>query len=91
MLSVCVSRIDFWIPEPIFMKFGMRIMATNPIPTAYFINPSRQSVCLYAYLSYRCKATARLSVSLHSVLGNGSVNTFPRQRIHATIDKLLEA
>jgi hypothetical protein len=30
-------------------------------------------------------------VSLLSLLGNGSVNTFPRQRIHATIEELLDA
>jgi hypothetical protein len=35
--------------EPIFMKLGMYIMAPEPISTAYFINPSRQSVCLYVY------------------------------------------
>jgi hypothetical protein len=66
-------------------------MATEPISTAYFIKPSHQSVCLYVYPSYRCKATARLSVSLLSVLGNGQVNKFPQQRIHATIEGLLDA
>jgi hypothetical protein len=37
------------MPEPIFMKLGMFIMAPEPISTAYFINPSHQSVCLYVY------------------------------------------
>jgi hypothetical protein len=37
------------MPEPIFMKPGMYIMAPEPISTAYFINPSHQSVCLYVY------------------------------------------
>jgi hypothetical protein len=41
--------INFWMPEPIFMKLGMYIMAPEPISTAYFINPSHQSVCLYVY------------------------------------------
>jgi hypothetical protein len=79
------------MPEPIFMKLGMHIMANEPISTAYFINPSHHSVCLYVYPSYRCKASARLSVYLHSVLGNGSVNMFLRQRIHVTVEKLLVA
>jgi hypothetical protein len=35
--------------EPIFMKFGMYIMAPEPILTAYFINLSHQSACLYMY------------------------------------------
>jgi hypothetical protein len=29
--------------EPIFMKLGMYIVATKPMSTAYFINPSRHS------------------------------------------------
>jgi hypothetical protein len=36
--------------EPIFMKFGMYIMASQPISTAYFINTFYQSVYLYVYL-----------------------------------------
>jgi hypothetical protein len=35
--------------ELIFMKLGLYIMALEPISTAYFINPSHQSVCLYVY------------------------------------------
>jgi transformation/transcription domain-associated protein len=31
--------------KPIFMKLGMYIMAPETISTAYFINPSHQSVC----------------------------------------------
>jgi hypothetical protein len=68
------------MPEPMLMKLGMYIIATEPISTAYFINPS-----------YRCKATTQLVVSFLSVLGNGSVNTFPRQQKHATVEELLEA
>jgi hypothetical protein len=59
--AVCVSvnpplppPINFWMPQPIFMKLGMYIMATEPISEAYFINPSHRSVCLYVYPSYRC-------------------------------------
>jgi hypothetical protein len=37
------------MPERIFTILGMYIMATEPISAAYFINPSHQSVCLYAY------------------------------------------
>jgi hypothetical protein len=35
--------------EPIFIKLGTCIMAPEPISTAYFMNPSHQSVCLYLY------------------------------------------
>jgi hypothetical protein len=35
------------MPEPIFIKLGLYIMAPEPMSTAYFINPSHQSVCLY--------------------------------------------
>jgi hypothetical protein len=37
------------MPEPVVMKLGLYIMAPGPISTAYFINPSHQSVCLYVY------------------------------------------
>jgi hypothetical protein len=43
---VCIPHINFWTPEPIFMKLGMYIMTPEPISTAYFINPSYQSVCI---------------------------------------------
>jgi hypothetical protein len=32
------------MPEPIFMKLGMYIMTPEPISTAYFIDPSHQSL-----------------------------------------------
>jgi hypothetical protein len=51
-------------------------MAPQPISTEYFINPSHQSMCLCFPLS---------------LLGNGSVNMFPRQRIHVTIEELFDA
>jgi hypothetical protein len=35
------------MPDPIFMKLGMYIMAPELVSTAYFINPSHESVCLY--------------------------------------------
>jgi hypothetical protein len=31
------------------MKLGMHIMAPEPISTAYFINPTHQSMCRYVY------------------------------------------
>jgi hypothetical protein len=37
------------MPEPIFMQLYMYIMPPEPISTAYSINPSHQSVCLYVY------------------------------------------
>jgi hypothetical protein len=46
--------INFRMLEPIFMKLGMYITAPEPISTAYFINPSHHSVCLYVYPSVRC-------------------------------------
>jgi hypothetical protein len=35
--------------EPIFMRLGMCIMTTQPISTAYSMNPSHQPVCLFVY------------------------------------------
>jgi hypothetical protein len=48
-------------------------MASELISTAYFINPSYLYVCICIPLS---------------LLGNGSVNTFPRQRIYETIEEM---
>jgi hypothetical protein len=46
-LCVCESHDNnFWMPDSIFMKLDMYIMALEPISTAYFINPSRQALCL---------------------------------------------
>jgi hypothetical protein len=88
MISVYPPHpINFWMPELIFMKLDMYIMATEPISVAYFINFSHQSV----YPSYQCKAMTYLSVSLYLMLGNGSVNMFPQQRIHATVKELFDA
>jgi hypothetical protein len=50
-----------------------------------------QSVCLSVCLSLLLlQGKAWLSISLHSVVGNGSTNTFPRQRIQATIEEMLD-
>jgi hypothetical protein len=35
--------------ELVFIKLGMYIVAPEPISTAYLINHSHQSVCLYVY------------------------------------------
>jgi hypothetical protein len=50
----------------------MYITGPEPISTAYFINPSHQNVCLHVYPL--------------PLLGNGSIDTFTRQPIHATIE-----
>jgi hypothetical protein len=62
------------MPEPVFVKLGMYIMAPEHISMAYSINLSHQSVSV--------------SVYPRSLLDNGSMSTLPRQRIHATIEEL---
>jgi hypothetical protein len=49
-LHVYHPSINFWLPERIFMKFGIYITATEPISTIHFINLSLQSVCMHVYL-----------------------------------------
>jgi hypothetical protein len=41
---------NYRMAEPVFLKLGMYIMAPEPISAAYFLNPSHQSVLLYASL-----------------------------------------
>jgi hypothetical protein len=48
--AVCMaSPISSRFPELVFMKLGMYIVTPEPVSTAYFINPSHQSVCLHVY------------------------------------------
>jgi hypothetical protein len=55
-LAMCVSphSINFWMPEPIFMKLDTYITASEPITTTYFKNPSHKTACLCVYAPYRC-------------------------------------
>jgi hypothetical protein len=49
-LCVCGSHhINFQMTEPVFLKLDMYIMAPEPLPTVYFINPSHQSLRLHVY------------------------------------------
>jgi hypothetical protein len=76
------------MPEPVFMKLGMHIMGTEPISTAYFINPS-QSVLCACMCTPPIVAKQRLDQVYPTI--PCSVNTFPPQRIHATIGEVLRA
>jgi hypothetical protein len=68
----------FSMLELIFMKPDIYIMAPEPISTAYFINPSHLSVCVYMYLH---------------IVGRQGVgkNVTTVMNIRATIDKLFDA
>jgi hypothetical protein len=70
MLSVClcILSINFSAAEAVIMKLGMYIMPPEPLSTAYFINPSHQSVCLCVYPPI--------------VARQGLCKTLKRQRIH---------
>jgi hypothetical protein len=46
------------------MRLDIHIVATEPLRTVYFINPSHQSVCLYVYPSSVCKTTTSSNISL---------------------------
>jgi hypothetical protein len=75
---LCVSPpINYWMPKPIFMKVSMYIMAPESITTAYFMNSSHQSVCLYMYPLF--VARQRLGKN-----ATAATNT------HVTIEELLD-
>jgi hypothetical protein len=61
-VRVTTTPINFWMSEPVFIKFGMYTIVPELISKAYFINPSHQSVCLYVYPTL--------------FLGNGSVKRY---------------
>jgi hypothetical protein len=52
--AICDPHINFWLPEPIFMKLGMYIMSPETIFMAYIINPSLQCLWVYMYIPYHC-------------------------------------
>jgi hypothetical protein len=58
--------VSLLMPEPVFRKLGKYIMAPEPISTAYFINPSHQSVCLYVF--HPIAARQRLSKNVTSAI-----------------------
>jgi hypothetical protein len=64
------------MPEPLFTKLGIYIMANEPISVAYLIYPSHPPVCLYVYPL--------------SLIGNGSADTLSGQRIHAAVEEFLK-
>jgi hypothetical protein len=77
-LCVCLcSPINYLMPEPIFMKLGMYIMALEPISKTYIINPS-VSRCVYMFIP-RIVARQRLGKQLPAAMSTG------------TIEKLLDA
>jgi hypothetical protein len=78
-LCVCIaSPINFWMPEPIFMKLGMYIIVLEPISTPYFINPSQQSMRLDVIPSIVPRQVSGKNVTM-------ATNT------HATKEELLAA
>jgi hypothetical protein len=54
------APMNFWMPELIFMKSVMYIMAPDPIWMVYFTNSSHQTV----HHSYRCYTRARKDLFL---------------------------
>jgi hypothetical protein len=60
---------NFWMPESIFMKLGMHIMASEPIWMAYFVNPSHQSAFLYVCPSIVAKQWLCKNVTAASTNG----------------------
>jgi hypothetical protein len=62
-VCLCIPLINFWMPEPFFMKLSTYIMVPQPISMMYFINPSRQFLCLCVCIPL-------------SLLGNGSEKSY---------------
>jgi hypothetical protein len=75
---------NFWMPQPIFMKFGT---SSEPILTAYFIHPSHQyyqhyslSNCWVALMWLDAWKSEEWRQKIWLLLSNSLVNLFPRHR-----------
>jgi hypothetical protein len=57
------------------MELGMYIVAPEPTSTAYFINPSHQSVCLYVHPSIvtRQRLGKHVTAAKNTLLVSGSL------------------
>jgi hypothetical protein len=82
---------NFWMPESIFMKFVMCIMASEIISTTWFINlfPLVPMPVCVPQLLLLCKRLVRCIPP--SLLSKGSVNTFLWHRIHTSMKEVLGA
>jgi hypothetical protein len=56
------------MPEPVFMKLGMYIMAPEPISAAYIINPSNQSVCVPIFARQRLGKNITAAMKPHATI-----------------------
>jgi hypothetical protein len=66
------------MPEPVFVKLGMYILAPEPILMAYFINFFHHSVCLYVYPPIVDKQSLGKNITAVTIT-------------HATTEELLDA
>jgi hypothetical protein len=72
---------NYWMPEQIFTKLSMYIMA-------YFINPSHQSVLCASPLSLLAKGSVKCIPPTVARQRLGKEKTEPGRRIHATFESL---
>jgi hypothetical protein len=71
------------------MKLGVYIMDPEPISTAFFINPSHQSVCLSVYPPIVTRQ--RLYIKIHVVARQQlGINITTATNIQATVEELLD-
>jgi hypothetical protein len=45
---MCILFTNFWMPQPVFMKLGMYIIAPGPISITQFINPPISNISIAA-------------------------------------------
>jgi hypothetical protein len=76
---VCLSPVNFWLTEPIFMKFCMYVIALEPISSAFFVKPCDQSVCIHLFpVVTRHRLCIHLPICIWQRLGKN----FTAKRIH---------
>jgi hypothetical protein len=75
---MCIPPINIWMVESVLLNLGMYIMALQPIWMVLFHKFLLPSVCV------------SICIFPITLPGIELVNTFSRQRIHATLEELLD-
>jgi hypothetical protein len=89
-VSLFVSSVNVWMPEPIFINLVTVSRHLSPSQRPILKNPSHQSVCLYVYPPIASGRRLRENSPIVAKQRLGR-NVAPVMNTHAAIEELLDA